>query len=56
MSSVGRDILEGYSLRALVAYMARNLLNVQNKVGAEMHRHRIFIFKDTYMKKGQLSL
>ena len=39
MSSVGINILEGYSLRVLVGLMGRNLLNVQNPVEAIMHRH-----------------
>ena len=33
MSSVGIDILEGYSVRVLVVLIVRNLLNVQNRVG-----------------------
>ena len=35
MSTVGIDILEGYSVRVLVVLIARNLLNVQNRVGSK---------------------
>lgn len=33
MSSTGIDTLQGYSLGVLVGLMARNLLNVLNRVG-----------------------
>ena len=51
MSSVGIDILQGYSVRVLVGFIARNLLKIQNGVGGNGATAPRFVIKQLFFRE-----